>query len=253
MAATPDRSRRESLRRRARELRRLGFERVAGVDEAGVGPLAGPLVAAAVVLPARARLPEVDDSKRMTAERRARCVDAVRARAVCSAVAEVSASEVDELGPYRASLTAMARAIRALDPPADYLLIDARALPDVKIPQESVVGGDGRHLAIAAASVLAKVERDRRMLEIDAAHPGYGFARHMGYGTADHMEALRRLGPCPEHRRRCAPVRAAEGRQGSLFDDPGAPSSRSGVKGRSGRSISPASPGSAPDPAGTDA
>ena len=247
MASKTARSRRESLRRYARELRRRGFERVAGVDEAGVGPLAGPLVAAAVVLPAGIRLPDVDDSKRLTADRRELCAEAVRAGALSATIVTVPAAEVDALGPYQASLTAMARAVRALSPEPDYLLIDARPLPDVKIPQESVIGGDGRHLAIAAASVLAKVERDRHMRELETAYPGYGFGRHMGYGTASHMAALRRLGPCPEHRRCCAPVREAEGRQGRLF------AAAPRLTGRSSTPSAPAGPDSGTDPSETGA
>jgi ribonuclease HII len=217
MPARSDRSRRESLRRHARELRRLGYRRIAGVDEAGVGPLAGPLVAAAVVLPAGARLPEVDDSKRLTPTLREACAAQIRKRALCWSVAEIAPAEVDVLGPYRGALTAMARAIEALDLRPDYLLIDARPLPDVKIPQEAVVGGDGRHLAIGAASILAKVHRDEKMRELAASYPGYGFDSHMGYGTAAHLKALEALGPCAEHRRCCAPVRVAEGLQGRLF------------------------------------
>jgi ribonuclease HII len=246
MPTSAARSRRESLRRHARHLRQLGYERIAGVDEAGVGPLAGPLVAAAVVLPARVRLPEVDDSKRLTAESRQASAERIRERAVCWAVSEVAAAEVDELGPYRAALAAMARAVRALDPTPDYLLIDARPLPDVKIPQESVIGGDGRHLAIGAASILAKVHRDARMREIAGRFPGYGFETHMGYGTAAHLGALEALGPCAEHRRCCAPVRIAEGLQGTLFGAPALTdrSARSGVGGDGG---------SAPGRSGTDA
>lgn len=226
MSPSPDRSRREFLRLHARELRRHGYRCIAGVDEAGVGPLAGPLVAAAVVLGPGVRLPGVDDSKRLSVAEREHCAARIREVATCWAVAEIPAAEVDVLGPYRGSLTAMARAVRALDPPPDYLLIDARPLPDVRIPQEPVIRGDGRHLAIAAASILAKVARDEVMRELDRRYPLYGFASHMGYGTALHLERLGRQGPCPEHRRCCAPVRAAEGLQGTLFARDTAPRPR---------------------------
>jgi len=218
MSPTPSRSRSEALRSRERELRRQGYARIAGVDEAGAGPLAGPLVAAAVILPPGARLPGVDDSKRLAEADRERWAERVRRVALAWAVAEVPASEVDEVGPYEAALRGMYRAVTALDPPPDYVLVDARRIPGLAVPQEPVVGGDGKHLAIAAASLLAKTHRDARMRELDGRYPGYGFARHKGYGTAEHLAALRRLGPCPEHRRRYAPVREVLGIQPGLFD-----------------------------------
>jgi ribonuclease HII len=217
MTPLPKASRREALRRYERELRARGFVRVAGTDEVGVGPLAGPLVAAAVILPPGVRLPGVDDSKKLTPAQRESWSARVRAVAVAWAVHEVSAAEVDVIGPFRASLNAMAAAVMALDPPADYLLVDARTIPGLAVPQEAFIGGDGRHLSIAAASILAKVHRDAIMVALDARHPGYGFAAHKGYGTAEHVAALARLGPCPEHRRRWAPVRDAAGLQPALF------------------------------------
>ena len=217
MSPLPDRDRREALRRPERALRAKGFERVAGVDEAGAGPLAGPLVAAAVVLPPGARLPGVDDSKKLTALQREEWAAVIQKRAIAWAVAIVPVGDVDRLGPYKASLLAMTRAVQALDPPADYLLVDARRLPHVRIPQEPIVHGDARRLSIAAASVLAKAHRDAVMNELDRLHPGYGFARHKGYGTPEHLAALARLGPCPQHRRRYAPVREALGLQPRLF------------------------------------
>lgn len=198
-------------------MRAQGFQRVAGVDEAGVGPLAGPLVAAAVILPAGARLPGVDDSKKLTAREREGWGARVREQAVAWAVAEVTAAEVDRIGPYQASLLAMTRAVEALDPPADYLLVDARRLPHIRIPQAPLIRGDSRRLSIAAASILAKVHRDALMDELDRRYPGYEFSRHKGYGTAVHIAALARLGPCPEHRRRYGPVREALGLQPRLF------------------------------------
>lgn len=217
MTPLPKASRREALRRYERSLRAAGYRFIAGTDEVGCGPLAGPLVAAAVILPAGARLPGVDDSKKMTPAQRTTWAARIRDCAIAFSVQELSSTVVDEIGPYDASLRAMTLAVLALDPAADYLLIDARRLPSIKIPQEPVVHGDGHHLCIAAASVLAKVHRDAYMDELDARYPGYGFASHKGYATPEHAEALARLGPCPEHRRRYAPVREALGLQPALF------------------------------------
>ncbi len=213
----PSPGRRDALRRPERALRALGYERIAGVDEAGVGPLAGPLVAAAVILPPGARLPGVDDSKKLTPREREEWAERVRSVALAWAVAEVTAADVDRIGPYQASLLAMTRAVEQLAPPADYLLVDARRLPHLLIPQAPLVRGDSRRLSIAAASVVAKVHRDALMDEMDLRYPGYGFSQHKGYGTASHIAALTRLGPCPEHRRRYGPVREALGLQPRLF------------------------------------
>jgi len=207
----------QELLRRERELRLEGYRSIAGTDEAGAGPLAGPLVAAAVVLRSGAGLVGVDDSKRLTALQRESLAEAIRQRAVSWAVAVVPAAEVDEVGPLVAAVRGMTRAVLALSPPADFVLIDARRLPDVPIPQQAVVGGDRRHLCIAAASILAKVHRDELMLDLDARYPGYGFAQHKGYGTSDHLAALASLGPSPEHRRRYAPVRDLLGETPRLF------------------------------------
>jgi ribonuclease HII len=217
MTPLPEVSRRASLRRHERTLRARGYTLIAGADEAGAGPLAGPLVAAAVILPAAVRLPGVDDSKRLSAPQRERWAEQVRAAAIAWSVQEVSAAGVDLVGPYQAALDAMAAAVRALDPAPDYLLVDARRLPGIAVAQEPVIHGDARHLSIAAASLLAKVHRDALMRELDARYPGYGFARHKGYGTAEHTAALLKLGPCPEHRRRYGPVREALGLQPTLF------------------------------------
>jgi ribonuclease HII len=205
------------LLRRERELRLEGYRFVAGTDEAGAGPLAGPLVAAAVVLRSGAGLLGVDDSKRFNARQRESLAQAIRQRAVSWAVSVVPAAEVDEVGPLVAAVRGMTRAVLALSPPADFVLIDARRLPGVPLPQQAVVGGDRRHLCIAAASILAKVHRDELMLDLDARYPGYGFAQHKGYGTSDHLAALAALGPSPEHRRRYAPVRDLLGETPRLF------------------------------------
>jgi ribonuclease HII len=221
MARETAKQRRVRLGRRENELRAQGFELVAGVDEAGAGPLAGPLVAAAVILRAGARLPGVNDSKQLTAPQREQWAGAIREQAVAWAVEAISAAEIDRIGPFQAAIVAMTRAVLALSPPPDFVLSDARRLPDIRLPQQAIVRGDAQHLAIAAASILAKTERDQCMRELDGVYPEYGFARHKGYGTSEHLEALLRHGPCPEHRRRYAPVRATtDAPQRRLFDDP---------------------------------
>lgn len=193
------------LLRQEAELWAGGYRRIAGVDEVGVGPLAGPVVAAAVVFPPGVGLKGVHDSKKLLPEqRRTLCVQ-IRATASACSVAVVDSEEVDRLNVYRASLEAMRRALAGLPEPPDYVLVDARTIPGVDVPQRAVVGGDGLCHAIAAASIVAKIERDAMMSRYDAEFPGYGFAGHKGYATASHREALRRLGPCPIHRRSFTP------------------------------------------------
>jgi ribonuclease HII len=199
-----------------------GVERIAGVDEAGVGPLAGPVVAAAVILPRELRPRGLDDSKKLDEPARERLAAEVKAGAVAWAVGVATHLEVDSLNVYQAGLLAMRRAVEGLSPAPQHLLVDARRVPDVPWPQQGIVKGDARSLAIAAASVVAKTTRDAMMLEAEAAWPGYGFARHKGYGAPEHLAALKRLGPCPIHRRSFAPVAEAAGLQGVLFiDSPG--------------------------------
>jgi len=185
-----------------------GRSLVAGVDEVGIGPLAGPVVAAAVVLAPDARLPGLDDSKRLTPAARVELDRAIRGQALAIAVACVSAAEVDRLNVYRAGLEAMRRAVVGLCRAPDHVLVDARTIPGIAAPQSALVGGDARDASIAAASIVAKVHRDAWMERLDALHPGYGFAAHKGYSTPGHVAALRRLGPCAEHRRSFAPVGA---------------------------------------------
>jgi ribonuclease HII len=184
-----------------------GVTHVAGVDEAGMSPLAGPVAAAAVILAPGTRIPEVDDSKRLNPETRERLAPVIKERAVAWAVAFAEVDEIDRINIYWAGLGAMRRAIDALIPAAQHLLIDGRKLHDVALPQERIVGGDARSLSIAAASILAKTARDRRMRELDCQFPGYGFAQHKGYPVAEHVRALGKLGACPIHRRSFAPVR----------------------------------------------
>jgi ribonuclease HII len=194
------------LFRRQRALLRAGARFVAGVDEVGMGPLAGPVVAAAVVLPGRVALAGLDDSKRLDARVRARLDAEIRAQAIAFAVAEVAAPEVDRLNVYHAGLEAMRRALLALPVRPDHVLVDARTVPGIDVPQTGIVGGDASEGCIAAASILAKEHRDLRMRRFHARYPEYGFAQHKGYATARHRDALRRHGPCPIHRRSFAPV-----------------------------------------------
>jgi len=193
-----------------RRLRAAGARWVAGVDEVGVGPLAGPLVAAAVVLPDDPDLPGLNDSKRLTRIARERLAESIRAQALACAVAEIPAPEVDRMNVYRASLEAMRRAVVALRGPVDHVMVDARILPGIDVPQTALVGGDGLDASIAAASIVAKVHRDALMRRFCARYPGYDFARHKGYATSAHLAALRRLGPSPIHRRSFAPVAQGE-------------------------------------------
>jgi ribonuclease HII len=208
--------RREARRREARRVARLfalrrrlfagGARFVAGVDEVGVGPLAGPVVAAAVVLPVRVSLPGLDDSKRLDRGARESLDAAIRAQALSISIAELASTEVDRLNVLRATLEAMRRAVAGLTRAPDHVFVDARTIPEIAAPQTALIGGDARDGSIAAASIVAKVHRDARMRELDARYPGYGFARHKGYGTREHLGALERFGPCPEHRRSFAPV-----------------------------------------------
>ncbi len=183
-----------------RELRAGGHQRIAGVDEAGVGPLAGPVVAAAVILPAEGVPKGIDDSKKLSPSTRERLANEISHTALAFGIGLANVREIDALNIYQASLLAMRRAVEALSPEADYLLIDARRLADLSIPQTSLVKGDQLSVSIAAASIMAKTERDRMMVDLDRLYPGYGFAQHMGYPTRFHRDALGRLGTCPAHR-----------------------------------------------------
>jgi ribonuclease HII len=186
---------------------REGLILTAGVDEAGRGPLAGPVCAAAVILDPARPIAGLDDSKRLTARRREALESEIQERALAWAVAWASAAEIDSLNILKASLLAMSRAVAALTPEPARVLVDGNRLPELACPAQAIVGGDGLVAAIGAASILAKVARDRHLCELDARYPGYGFAVHKGYPTRAHREALVRLGPCPEHRRSFAPVR----------------------------------------------
>lgn len=182
-------------------------ERIAGVDEAGRGPLAGPVVAAAVMLDPKRPIPGLADSKRLSPRRRDQLAACVRAQALAVAVAVVEADEIDRLNILQATLVAMRHATTALWPAPRGVLVDGNRCPELDVPARAIVGGDDLEPAIAAASIVAKVERDRIMTALEGVHPGYGFGAHKGYGTRVHLDALHRLGPCAAHRRSFAPVR----------------------------------------------
>jgi ribonuclease HII len=191
-----------------RAARKLGWTRIAGLDEVGRGALFGPVVAAAVILNPKRRIVGLDDSKQLTADRRVTLAQRIQEHALAWAVAEADAQRIDAWNIYQASRQAMTLALEQLVIAPDYLLIDAIHL-DVMIEQKSLIKGDCKSVSIAAASILAKTHRDARMQEWDAIYPQYGLARHKGYATADHLEALRQHGPTPLHRYSFAPVREA--------------------------------------------
>lgn len=201
---------------RQRRLLREGARFVAGVDEVGVGPLAGPVVAAAVVLPRDVELDllhGLDDSKVVTRKTREALADQIRSQAVAVSIAEVSREELDRINIYQASLEAMRRAVIGLAVRPDHVLVDARTIPRIDHAQTALAHGDAIDASIAAASIVAKVHRDAIMRRLAERYPGYGFHRNMGYGTRRHLEALQRMGPTPVHRRSFAPVSQATARR----------------------------------------
>jgi ribonuclease HII len=185
---------------------KLGFARIAGLDEVGRGPMFGPVVAAAVILPAGCRLQGLNDSKKLTERKRNELDVEIRGCAVAWAIAAVDAEMIDRINIRRASMLAMRMAVEQLSMSPDYLLIDGRDTIEWDCPQQAVIQGDGTSFSIAAASVLAKVHRDRLLVALDAEYPGYGLARHKGYCSREHLEALDRLGPTPLHRKSYSPV-----------------------------------------------
>jgi len=190
------------------EARRRGFRRIAGVDEAGRGPLAGPVVAAAVILPVRVGLAGIDDSKQLSEDERERLYHVILERAVGVGIGSADAGEIDSLNILEATRLAMARAIGNVTPSPDYVLTDAVTIPAVRIPMRPLIKGDALSLSIAAASIIAKVTRDRMMAVFHEMFPQYNFLSHKGYGTPEHLRMLARFGPCALHRRTFAPVRA---------------------------------------------
>jgi len=181
--------------------------RICGIDEAGRGPLAGPVVAAAVILDPGRPIDGLRDSKQLTAARREELAECIRARCVAWSVAQASVEEIDVLNILQASLLAMQRAVAMLAIVPDFALVDGNCLPRLEVPARAIVDGDALQPAISAASILAKTARDAMMRALDDTHPGYGFAQHMGYATPAHLACLQRLGPCALHRRSFAPVR----------------------------------------------
>jgi ribonuclease HII len=192
-----------------RRLWKDGIDVVAGVDEAGVGPMAGPVVAAAVVFSPETFIKGVHDSKQLTHEQREELFIPIRERAIAVGIGTASVLEIDRLNIYWATMQASKRALAALGLAPRHVLVDGRLIPGLRLPQTRIVGGDRKSFCIAAASIIAKVTRDRMMVAYDEQYPGYGFAQHKGYCTNDHMEQLRELGPSPIHRRSFWPVAAA--------------------------------------------
>ncbi|RKH37448.1 ribonuclease HII [Corallococcus llansteffanensis] len=216
------RSRQEKNRAEGQRLRHLlkfetelweqGLLKVAGVDEAGMAPLAGPVVAAAAILPRGYRLRGLDDSKKiLDPDKREALAEALKRDVVAWAVGQAEVEEIDQLNIYHAGLLAMRRAVEGLGVTPDYVLVDARTIPQCAAPQRGIIKGDSLSLSIAAASVLAKTTRDRLMTGLDARYPGYGLAAHKGYPTAQHVAAIQTLGVLPIHRRSFGPVREALG------------------------------------------
>jgi len=191
--------------------------RIAGIDEAGRGPLAGPVVVAAVILDPARTIRGLDDSKRLAGDRRETLYARIVERALAWRIVFVEHSRIDRMNIFQATMQGMCEAANGLEPGAQHILVDGNKLPPgLPCAAQALVGGDALEPCIGAASILAKVARDRYMAELDTRHPGYGFARHKGYPTPEHLAALQRLGPCPEHRRSFAPVRKCM--EPDLFD-----------------------------------
>ena len=211
------REREERMRRHESELWAEGATHVAGVDEAGRGPLAGPVVAAAVVLPRELPVRGIDDSKKLTSARREELFGLIREHAVAVGTGIVGQDVIDEINILRATHRAMRESVASLQLTPDHVLVDGDPIPDAEFPQTAVHQGDSLSTAIAAASIIAKVTRDRMLVEADERFPGYGFARHKGYGTREHVSALMRLGPCELHRRSFRIVLDSAGGMSNLY------------------------------------
>jgi ribonuclease HII len=214
-----ERTRLDAMLNFERVLWRAGVRHIAGVDEVGMGPLAGPVIAAAVVFPPHTELDGIDDSKRLDVEQRIDAERRIRAAASAIAIGRAEVTEIDTVNIYHAGLLAMRRAIEALPMRPQHVLVDARTIPGVDVPQNCFDKGDGLDFSIAAASIVAKVHRDRLMDELAREHPGYGFERHKGYCTPEHQDAIRRLGPCTIHRTSFTFIRELRGEYSTLFYD----------------------------------
>ncbi|BAU47945.1 ribonuclease HII [Sulfurifustis variabilis] len=215
--AREERARLDAMLNFERVLWKSGVKYIAGVDEVGVGPLAGPVVAAAVVFAPDTSIDGVDDSKRLDPERRRELADRIRDSALGIGIGAATVEEIDRLNVYQAGLLAMRRAVEALPLPPQHVLVDARTIPGVAAPQNPFTKGDGINFSIAAASIVAKTHRDRLMEECDPQYPEYGFARHKGYSTPEHQAAIRRYGPCPLHRVSYPFIRELRGQYSPLF------------------------------------
>ncbi len=214
-----ERSRLDAMLNFERVLWRAGVEHIAGVDEVGMGPLAGPVIAAAVVFRPHTELHGIDDSKKLDVEQRVAAERRIRAAASCVAIGRAEVTEIDTVNIYHAGLLAMRRAVEALPLRPQHVLVDARTIPGIDVPQNCFDKGDGLDFSIAAASIVAKVHRDGLMDELAREHPGYGFERHKGYCTPEHQDAIRRLGPCPIHRQSFTFIRELRGEYSKLFYD----------------------------------
>ncbi len=212
-----ERARVQNMLNFERVLWKSGLQHVAGVDEVGMGPLAGPVIAAAVIFPPGTELVGIDDSKRLDPEQRIKMEAAIRKSATAIGIGSAEVDEIDRLNIYHAGLLAMRRAVEALPSRPEHLLIDARTIPNLSIPQNSFYKGDGMNFSIAAASIIAKTHRDRLMEELEKKYPGYGFAQHKGYSTPEHQNAIREIGPCPIHRMSFQYIRELCGEFSALF------------------------------------
>ncbi len=188
------------------QLQDYGYNYVCGVDEAGRGPLAGPCVVAAVIMPLTSRIEGINDSKQLSAKKREELYKIIMQQAIAVNVVFVGVKEIDDMNIYQATKNGMLKAVKGLKQEPDYVLIDAMPLNELELPHESIIHGDAKSASIAAASIVAKVTRDHYMEKMDIKYPGYGFAHHKGYCTKEHVEALKKLGPCAIHRRTYSPV-----------------------------------------------
>jgi len=212
-----ERNRLDAMLHFERLLWKAGIQHIAGVDEVGLGPLAGPVVAAAVVFPPDTEIEGVDDSKALDEETRLRLDEEIRGKATAFSIGIVEVEEIDRINIYQAGIRAMQLCLSNLPVPPQHILVDSRTVPGFTQPQNSFDKGDGINFSIAAASIVAKVFRDRLMTELDAKYPGYGFAGHKGYATPQHQQAIRDLGPCPIHRRSFDYIREICGEYSDLY------------------------------------
>jgi ribonuclease HII len=212
-----ERTRLDAMLNFERVLWRAGVLHIAGVDEVGMGPLAGPVIAAAVIFPPHTELPGIDDSKRLDLEQRMAAELRIRGAAVGIGIGRAEVDEIDSVNIYHAGLLAMRRAVEALPMRPQHVLVDARSIPGVDVPQNCFNKGDGINFSIAAASIVAKTHRDRLMDELAQRYPAYGFERHKGYSTPEHQDAIRALGPCEIHRKSFTYIRELCGEYSALF------------------------------------